>query len=159
MPRIQRQREQRAGLPLEHVSPGLAVLPDFSGAASFDDEDDLFIEMPLDVERAGGRHLDHVAAPKTLCAVKLDKAAAAAEPRPRCERQILHPPHADAAIDRHAFGVHEPVVGHGSAIELAETGVFAGRWFMPVGLMRGIVHGSDLNAYSVMTVLDTGRTD
>src|SRR5262245_57306302 len=127
------------------MPPGLAGLPDFGGAASFDDKDDFFIKVPFDVERTGSRHFDHVASPKPLGAVKLNIAAAAAETAPGRKRQVLHAPHADAAIDRHPFGVHEAVIGHRSAIELAETGVFAGLGFMPVRLMRGVVHGRDLN--------------
>src|SRR5260370_27078773 len=126
------------------MPPDLAVLPDFGGPAPFDDKHDFFIEVPFDVECAGSRHFDHVASPKPLRSVKLNIAAAAAETGPRRKRQVLHAPHADAAIDRHAFGVHETVVGPGSAIELPETGVFAGLGFMPVQLMRGIVHGRPL---------------
>ena len=123
---------------------GLALLPDFGGAAAFDDEHDLLIKMPLDIERAGGRHLDHVAAPQAFGAVELDVAAASAEPLPRHERQILDAPHADAAIDRHAFRLHEAVIGHGRAFELAEAGVLAGLGFVPMDLVWRVVHGKFL---------------
>src|SRR5437879_5472010 len=103
MERVERDREQRALLPLEGVAPGLPLLPDLSGAAPFHDQADLLVKVPLDIERARARHFDHIHAPQAFGAVELDVAAAAALPLPGRERQILHPPHANAAIDRDAF--------------------------------------------------------
>ena len=118
----------------------LPFLPDFGRAAAFDDQHDLLVEMPLDIERAGARHLDHIHAPQALGAVELDVAAAPAEPLPRRHRQVLHAPHADAAIDRHALRFHEAVVGHRLALELAEAGVLAGLGLVPMDLIGRVVH-------------------
>src|SRR5215470_14258010 len=98
--------------------------------------------MALNVERAGRRDLDDVEAPQALGAEELDKGAAPAEPRPIRERQVLHPAHPDAAVDRNAFGLHEAVVRHRRALELAVAGVLAGLRLVPVHLVGGVVHGS-----------------
>jgi len=58
----------------------LAFLPHFRRAAALDHQHDLFVEVALDVERAGAGNLDHVGAPEALGAVELDIAAAPAEP-------------------------------------------------------------------------------
>ncbi len=142
MERVERNREQRALLPFEGVAPGLALLPDFGGAAAFDDQTDLLVEMPLDVERARARHLDHIHAPQAFGAEELDVAAAPALPLPGRERQILHAPHADAAIDRNALRLHEAVVGHRLAQELAEACVLAGLRLVPMDLIGRVVHGN-----------------
>jgi two-component system copper resistance phosphate regulon response regulator CusR len=120
---------------------GLAFLPDLGGAAAFDHQADFLVEVTLDIERAGAGHLDHVLAPQPFGAEQLDIAAAAAEPLPRLHRQVLHPPHSDAAIDRHAFRLHEGVVGHGLALEFAEAGVLARLGLVPVGT-GDVVHGA-----------------
>ena len=96
---------------------------------------DLLVEVALDIERAGARDLHHIHAPQPFGAVELDVAAAAAEPLPRRHRQILHAPHADAAIDRNALRLHEAVVGHRLAQELAKAGVLAGLGLVPVDLV------------------------
>src|ERR1700704_1955847 len=95
----------------------LAFLPDFGGAAALDHEHDLLIEMALDVERAGAGNFNDIHAPKPLGAVELDVAPAPAKPRPRLHRQVLHPMHADATMDRHALRLHEAVVRHRLAQE------------------------------------------
>ena len=133
--------EQRALAPFEDVALLLAFLPDFGRAAAFDHEHDLLVEMPLDIERARTRHLDDVHPPQALGAVELDVRAAPAEPLPRRHREIVHARDADAAIDRHAFGFHEAVVGQLRPLERAEAGVFAGLRFMPVRCGRRVVHG------------------
>ena len=51
--------------------------------------------MALDVQRAGGRHLDDVAPPESFRAVELDVAAPPSQPRPGGERQVLQ----DAATE------------------------------------------------------------
>ena len=104
----------------------LALLPDLGRAAAFDDEHDFFIEVPLDIERAAAGHFDDIEAPQAFGAEELDERAAAAEPLPRYQRQVLHLAHADAAVERHAFGLHETVIGHRLALELSEAGVLAG---------------------------------
>src|SRR6516165_780940 len=140
MPRIDRDREQRTGLPLEDVPPALTLLPDLGGATTLDDKRDLLIQMPLHVERTSGRDLDHIAAPKTLGAIKLDVGAAATQPLPGRHRQILHAPHADAAIDRHALRLDEAVIRHQRSLESSKAGVLSGLGLVPVNLVRGIVH-------------------
>src|SRR5262249_25800733 len=132
---------QRALLPFERVALALAFLPNLGGAAAFDHQHDFFIEVPLHVERAGGRDFDEVKAPQPLGAEELDIRAATAEPLPGRQRQVLHAANSDAAIDRHALGFHKAVVGHGRALELAVAGVLAGFWFVPVHLIGGVVHG------------------
>jgi hypothetical protein len=96
--------------------------------------------MPLDVQRAGARHFDHVETPQSLGAEQLDEGAAAAEPRPRHQRQILHPAHADAAIAGHTFRLHEAVIGQRLALELAEACVLARLGFMPMDAVGCIMH-------------------
>src|SRR5262245_39170990 len=145
MERVERDREQRALLPLESVPPRLPFLPDFGGAAPFYDQADLLIEMPLDIERARTRHLDHIHAPQALGAVELDIAAAAALPLPRRKRQVLHASDADAAIDRDALRLHEVVVGHRLAQKLAIACVLAGLGLVPMVLVRRVVHGNTSN--------------
>jgi len=59
-------------LPFEDMALGLAFLPDFGRAASFDDEDDLLVKMLVGVERAGARDLHDIGAPQALRAEELD---------------------------------------------------------------------------------------
>src|SRR5437867_5388722 len=142
MERVERDRKQRALLPFEGVPPRLPLLPDFGGAAPFHDQADLLIEMPLDIERARARHLDDIHAPQPFGAVELDVAAAAALPFPGRERQVLHAPHADAAIDRDAFRLHEVVIRHWLTQELAVAGVLASLGLVPMDLIGRVMHGN-----------------
>src|SRR5262245_35114740 len=68
--------------------------------------------------------------------------AAAAEPLPGRKRQILHAPHADAAIDGHALRFHETVVGHRCPLERPVSSILSGFRLVPMHLVRGIVHGT-----------------
>src|SRR5215208_3137333 len=102
------------------------------------DENDLFIEMPFRIESTGARNLDDVAAPKAFRAVKLNVGSAPAEAAPWLHGQVLHPAHADAAIDRHALRFHEAVIGHGLSLERAEPCVLARLGFVPVILIRPV---------------------
>src|SRR3954470_24943816 len=120
MERVQRDGEQRALLPFECVLLALPLLPNLGRAPALDHENDFFIEMPFGIERTGAGDLHDVAAPKAFRAVKLDVGSAPAEAAPWLHGQVLHPAHADAAIDRHALRFHEAVVGHGLSLERAE---------------------------------------
>ena len=131
MVRIERDREQRALLPLERLLLA-ALAPDLGGAAAFDDEANLLKKMALGVERTARGDLDDVLAPQPLGAEQLDIAAATTEPLPGCERQVEHGPDADVAVDRNALALHELVVGHRRARELAFACDLAGLGLVPV---------------------------
>ena len=150
MKSVERNGEQRALLPFEDVALILALLPHLGGAAAFDHQHDFFVEMPLDIQRAGAGHFDDVKPPQSFGAEQLDERAATAEPRPGHERQILHPAHADAAIARHAFGLHEAVIGQRLALEFSEAGVLARLRFMPMGAIGGVVH-DNVSSYRIRT--------
>ena len=107
---VERDREHRAALPFEGERFRLPVGPDFGGAAAFDHDHDLLVHVLFGIERAGGRHLDHVAAPAAFGAEKLDERALAAHALPRLERHVLHALDADAAEDRNVLRLHEIVV-------------------------------------------------
>ena len=83
--------------------------------------------MPLDIERAGAGHFDHIQAPQAFGAAELDERAASAHPLPRLQRQVLHPADADRADDRDLLLLHELVVGHGDAFEGAKACLLRGR--------------------------------
>src|SRR6516165_10321981 len=100
--------------------------------------------MLFGFERAGAGYLDDIHPPQAFGAVELDVAAAPAQPLPRRHRQILHPLHADAAEDRHAFRFHETVVRHRRPLEPAEAGVLSGFGFVPVDLIGPVVHGAPI---------------
>src|SRR5262249_30869359 len=118
---------------------------------------DLFIEVPLHVERTGGRDFDEIESPQSFGAEELDIRAATAEPLPRRQRQGLHAADPDAAIDRHALPLPAAVVGHGGALELAVSGVLAGFGFVPVHLMGSVVHGFPRDARSRLQWAGPGR--
>src|SRR5262249_11375424 len=138
---VERDREQRAALPLKGPLARITLLPDFGRAPAFDDEHDLLVEVMLDVERPGRGNLDHVHAPEAFGTVELDIGPTSAKPSPWRHRQVLHPPYADAAVDRHTLRLHEAVVGHRFAQELAETRVLAGLGLVPMDLIGRVMHG------------------
>src|SRR5262249_45801676 len=128
VPGIDRNREQRALLPLEDMALAVGVEPYLGGAAALHHQVDFLVQMLFGIESAGPRHLADVAAPFAFGAVQLDVCALAARPRPRGERQVLRLAHADIAEDGDAFRLHEQVVGRLRPTELAEAGtVDAGR--------------------------------
>src|SRR5262249_62127104 len=134
MKRVERNTEKRSGLPFKYVRSGLTLLPDFGGAASLDYQNDLFIKVPLDVERPGARHLDHVAAPQPFGAVELNVAAAAANPFPGCQWQGLDPPHANAAANPDALRLPETVVRPPRALGFCQPRVLPRFGFRGLGL-------------------------
>src|SRR5262249_32221245 len=133
-------REHRPLLPLEGVRLLLVVGPDFGGAAALRDHHDLFVHMPLGIERAGAWHLDHVAAPLALGAIELNERAVAAHAVPAFERHVLHALHTDAAEDRDALRLHPIVVGRVRALPGAIAGVFSTFRLVPM-LAGDFVHG------------------
>jgi hypothetical protein len=132
-------------LPFEGLFFQLAFLPDFRRAAPLDDEHGLLVEVTLDIERPAGRYFDNIKAPEGFDAEKLDIGALAAEALPGLHRQVLHLMHADAAIDRHAFVFHEPVIGALGSSELADAGVLARLGFVPMGPRSVVMHGRPRN--------------
>src|SRR5579871_5931627 len=124
----------------------LPLLPDLGRAAAFDHQRHLLVEMTLCVERAGAGNLDHIGAPQPLGAIELDIAAAPAEPLPGRQRQILHPPHPDAAIDWHPLLLHEHVIRHRLALEGAKARVLSRLGLMPMGCVRGVMHAETSSA-------------
>ena len=112
--------------------------------------------MSFGIERAGTRHLDHVAAPFSLGAVELDVCSSAAQPFPRCQRKVLHLAHADAAVDRNPFRFHEQVIGCLRPAELAEAGpVLTGR-FVPMRPAGQFVHAEAFGGGNSMSALLPG---
>src|SRR4051812_24903028 len=96
---VERDREQRALLPLEHLD--LAPFgPDFRGAAPFHDQVLLLVKVLLDVERASARHLDDVHAPEALRPPKLDEGPLSAHALPWLQREVLNPANTDRTHDR-----------------------------------------------------------
>src|SRR5262249_17095924 len=100
--------------------------------------------MLLRIERAGARHLDHVAAPLALGAVQLDVGPLAAQPFPGSKWKILDLADADVAIDRDAFRLHEQVVGRLRPPELAETRPIDSRRLVPMRPAGQFMHGASL---------------
>src|SRR5580700_9712831 len=136
---IERDREHRAALPLECVRLGLAVGPDLGGAAAFDHHHDLFVHVLFGFERAGTRHLDHIAAPFSLGAVELDEGAAAAQALPWFERHVLDAAYADTAEDRDALRLHEVVIGRVGPLPDADAGILQPFGFVPM-IAGDLVH-------------------
>ena len=111
----------------------VAVLePDLGRSAAFDDEIDLLEHVSLGVQGAGGRNLDGITAPLALGTVELDIAASAADALPGFERQVANVAHAELAVDRNPFGLHELIVRCSQFPELAETGLLAFLWLYPM---------------------------
>ena len=137
---IERDREQRSLLPLEHVLLAVVVEPHLGRAAALGDQVDFLVDVLFRVERAGARDFDDVAAPFPFGAVKLDEGALAAQTLPGLHRQVEHGLEADVAEDRDPVGLHEQVVGRLGTAEFADAGpVDAGR-LVPVGLFAYFVH-------------------
>ena len=97
MPAVQRNGEQRAGLPLE--GDALAgVVPHRGGAAAAQDHDGLFEQLPLRAQRLAGRDLADVAVVRGARRLVVHEHAAAAAPRPGLQLdgvQVLHVGRAD----------------------------------------------------------------
>src|SRR5207244_9084556 len=63
MPRIERDREQGAGLPFEDVTLLVTFKPDLGRTAALNDVVDFLIQVLFGIQRAGARDLDQIAAP------------------------------------------------------------------------------------------------
>ena len=125
IPGIHRDREHRTLLPFENDFLLVAFLPDFRGAAAFDDEEDFLVHVLLRIKRTTRGHFNHIAAPFRFRAVELDEMAFATATLPVEERQVLHLADANAAEDRNALGFHPRIIGGRLFLELAEA-CFAG---------------------------------
>ena len=125
--------EKRPLLPFEGLLLRLPLLPHFRGAAPFDHEAHLLVDMALDVQGAACGHLHHIHAPEPLGAEELDIGAPSAQPPPRRHGQVEHGAAADAAIDGDPLRLHEAIIGHGGALELAMARVFARLGLVPMG--------------------------
>src|SRR5690606_24628565 len=101
-------------------------------ASTFDHEENLLVHVFFGVERAGGRHLDHIAAPLAFGAMQLDVMTAPALALPRMQGQVLHLADAQVTIYRYAFFFHEGVVGSGLLLELPEPRLFMARRLVPM---------------------------
>ena len=129
---VERDREHRAALPFKRLARRRAVVPHFRGAATFDHETHLLVNMLLDVESAAGRHFNDIHAPQAFRAEQLDICALAAQTRPGLHRQIENRLAANVAENGNAFGFHEGVIRHRGAAKLAQTRLLARLWFVPV---------------------------
>ena len=110
MRRIHRNGEDRTFLPFEGELLRIAVYPDFGRAAAVNDEILLFVEMLFGIQRAGAGNFDDITAPQPFGAEQLNERAVAAHALPRFARQVLHPAHADIAINRNPLRFHEVVI-------------------------------------------------
>ena len=142
VPGVDRNREQRALLPFEHVLLAVVVEPHFRGAAALGDQIDFLVDVLFGIERARARNFDNVRTPFAFGSEKLNVGAFAAHALPRLHRQIEHGLQSDVAEDRDALGFHEQVVGRLGTAEFADAGPVDTRWLVPVDLLAEFVHGA-----------------
>src|SRR4029434_9363739 len=95
--------------------------------------------MAFGVEPTGAGNFDDVTTPQPLGAVELNERAAAAKALPLFERQLLDPLHADPAVNRHAFVLHEVVVRRIGPVPATDTGVLTFVGFLPLGWIRSFL--------------------
>jgi hypothetical protein len=97
VPAVERDREHGARLPFE--GDALAgIVPNGGGATAVEDQDHLFVELPLGAKLLAGRDGAHVAVVGIARGVVVDENAAAAPARPRLQvdrAQIRHVLRAD----------------------------------------------------------------
>ena len=110
VPAVERDREQRAGLPLE--GDALAcVVPDRGGAAAFEDQDHLFEQLPVRLELLAGRDLHDVAVVGDARGVVVDEHRIAAAPRPGLQVDGAQVAHIERRDDVEALGLDPAGVG------------------------------------------------
>ena len=145
VPAVERDGEQRAGLPLEgHALAG--VVPHRGRAAAAQDHDGFFEQLPLGRERLARRDLADVAVVRGARGLVVQEHAAAAAPRPGLELDRVQARHVGRADEIEPLALHpagvgrlffareflgelvrnDGVLGHGSALRLdAGTGLRA----------------------------------
>ena len=105
MPRVERNREDRARLPLER-RPLPGVVPHRRRAAPVEDVDHLLVQLALRRELLAGRNLADVAVVRGARRVVIEEDAAAAAPRPRLQLDGVQVGHVERADDVEPFGAH-----------------------------------------------------
>ncbi len=120
---VHRNRPERALLPFKDMHlVFMAFFPDFRGAAPFDDEILLLVDMLDRDGRAGTRDFHHMAAPHSLGPEELYEGRVGAHHLPWFEGQILDLVDTDMAVDRNFLLFHPDVIGALGRLELAVTG-------------------------------------
>ena len=110
VPAVERDGEQRAGLPLEgHALAG--VVPHRGRAAAAQDHDGLFEQLPLGGERLAGRDLADVAVVRGARGLVVQEHAAAAAPRPGLELDRVQARHVGRADEVEPLALHPAGVG------------------------------------------------
>ena len=110
VPAVERDGEQRAGLPLErHALAG--VVPHRGGAAAGQDHDGLLEQLPLRAKRLAGRDLADVAVVRGARRLVVHEHAGAAAPRPRLQLDGVQVRHVGRADEVEAFALHPAGVG------------------------------------------------
>src|SRR4030095_389864 len=153
VPGIERNREQRSSAPLQCCFSFAALLPHFCRAAAIDDVINLFVQMPLRVQRSRAWHFDDVHAPEMFGAEELNRRAPAAEARPRAQWGGLDFMHTDVPVDRDALCFHEEIIGGLGIFPFAETGLLSRFWFAPLEETR-----ARLNAHIAILLLGRNTT-
>src|SRR5207253_2117185 len=110
VPAVQRDGEQRAGLPLE--GDALAgVVPHGCGTAAVEDHDGLFEQLPQRLERFAGWDLADVAIVRGARRLVIHVHAFAAAPRPWLELHGAEVLHIGRTDDVEPFALHPTGVG------------------------------------------------
>ena len=110
VPGVERDREHRAGLPLERDTIA-GVVPHRRRSAAVEHEDHLLVELALRLERAARGNFAHVAVVRGARRFVVDENAVAAAPRPRFELDRAQVRHIMRADDVEAFVAHPAQVG------------------------------------------------
>ena len=110
VPAIERDGEQRAGLPLEGDALAL-VVPHRGGAAAFEDQDHLLEQLPVRLELLAGRDFHDIAVVGDARGVVIDEHRIAAAPRPGLQVDGAQIAHIERRDDVEAFGLDPAGVG------------------------------------------------
>ena len=106
---VERDAEQRAGLPLERDAAP-SVVPHRGRAAALEDEHHLLEQLAVRGELAAGRDLADVAVVGRAGSLVIDEYAAAAAPRPRLQLDGFQVRHEVGGDDVEAFVAHPALV-------------------------------------------------